>query len=64
MNAYEFKSSIAVNGHNCNVANWSGNFRPFRGVVLNADGQEVAKTGGCSSKSRALDRAVALARTL
>jgi len=64
MNAYEFKSSIEVNGHRCNVSNWSGNMRPYRGVVINDAGHEVAHTGGCSSKSRALDRAVALARTL
>jgi len=61
---YEFKSNISVNGHGCNVSNWSGNFRPFRGVVINSSGHEVAHTVGCSSKSRALDRAVALARTL
>ena len=61
---YEFKNDVTLNGHKCNVSNWSGNFRPFRGVVINSDGVEVAHTGGCSSKSRALDRAVALARTL
>ena len=61
---YHYTTSPAVNGHTVNVETASGCFRPYRGIVIDADGRHVAETGGCKSPSRALDRATALARTL
>ena len=61
---YHYTTSLAVNGHTVNVQTASGCFRPYRGIVIDADGRHVAETGGCKSPSRALDRATALARSL
>ena len=61
---YIYKHSLTVNGHLVNAMTWSGNMRPYRGVVIDPESGAHAYTGGCKSKSSALDRAVALARTL
>ena len=61
---YHYNTGTHVNGHTVHVETWSGNFRPYRGIVIDSEGKHVAHTGGFKSPSRALDKALVLARAI